>query len=95
MANQTKPGNGRIQFTLIDMIRALQGFRSPEGYAVIPNDIVEQIKDEIERLYGVEEAAIELYQFVGAAEYPAIPPLHHPAMRTLAMAAGLSKTGAT
>lgn len=55
-----KAGNGRTSFTLIDMIRALRGFRSPEGYVVIPNEIAEKIEAEIERLYEVEETAVSL-----------------------------------
>jgi len=47
--------NGRTTFSLIDMIRALRGFRSPEGYVVIPNEIAEKIESEIQRLYEVEE----------------------------------------
>lgn len=50
----------RIDFTLIDMIRALRGFRSPEGYVVIPNEIAEKIEAEITRLYEVEDTAVEL-----------------------------------
>ena len=55
-----KAGNGRTTFSLIDMIRALRGFRSPEGYVVIPNDVAEKIETEIERLYEVEETAVAL-----------------------------------
>lgn len=52
--------SNRVEFTLIDMIRALRGFRSPEGYVVIPNEIAEKIEVEITRLYEVEEMAISL-----------------------------------
>jgi len=49
-----------ISFSLTDMIRALRGFRSPEGYVVIPNEIADKIEAEIERLYAVEETAVAL-----------------------------------
>lgn len=55
--------NVRPQFTLTDMIRALQGFRSPEGYAVIPNDIVDRILAEVDRLYQVEDEARIIYEY--------------------------------
>ena len=55
--SKRQPSNGRTTFTLMDMIRALRGFRSPEGYVVIPNEIAEKIEDEIERLYDLEETA--------------------------------------
>lgn len=55
-----KTTSERVEFTLIDMIRALRGFRSPEGYVVIPNGIAEKIENEITRLYEVEEMAVAL-----------------------------------
>lgn len=51
---------GPVSFSLIDMIQALRGFRSPDGYVVIPNEIADKIENEIERLYAVEETAVAL-----------------------------------
>ena len=58
--NKNKTNNGRITFSLPEMIQALRGFRSPEGYVVIPNDVAEKIEQEIARLYELEETAVTL-----------------------------------
>lgn len=57
--SKNKP-NGRITFSLPEMIQALRGFRSPEGYVVIPNDVAAKIEQEITRLYEVEDTAVAL-----------------------------------
>ncbi|NJN53993.1 MAG: hypothetical protein HC804_04075 [Anaerolineae bacterium] len=57
----TYKADGRVQFTLPDLIRALRGFRSPEGYTVMPNDIADRVLEEIERLYEVEDTAVALF----------------------------------
>lgn len=72
--------NGRARFTLVDLIRALQGFGSPENYLVMPNDIAQQMLSEVERLYGVEQTARELLmQFSGATS----PSADHEAVTAL------------
>lgn len=58
--SKSKTNNGRITFSLPEMIQALRGFRSPEGYAVIPNDVAAKIEQEIARLYEVEDTAVAL-----------------------------------
>lgn len=58
--NKPKLITSPATFTLIDMIRALRGFRSPEGYVVIPNEIAEKIEAEITRLNEVEETTVAL-----------------------------------
>ena len=64
MSNNRSSTNGRTTFTLLEMIQALRGFRSPEGYVVIPNDVAQKIEDEIRRLYEVEETAVSLAEEV-------------------------------
>ena len=58
--NKPKPNNGPATFTLLEMMQALRGFRSPEGYVVIPNDVAQKFEDEIRRLYEVEDTAVAL-----------------------------------
>lgn len=65
MSKHKSSTNGRTTFTLLEMIQALRGFRSPEGYVVIPNDVAQKIEDEITRLYEVEETAVSLAEEIG------------------------------
>ena len=71
MSKHKSSTNGRTTFTLLEMIQALRGFRSPEGYVVIPNDVAQKIEDEITRLYEVEETAVSLAEEVGKGLHPA------------------------
>lgn len=77
--------NGRARFTLPDLIRALQGFGSPEGYIVIPNDIGNQVLAEIERLYGIEDTAVALLAEFGPDSSPSP---NHPAVLALSSLVG-------
>lgn len=50
----------RLQFDVLDLIRSVRGFERPDGYAVIPNDLMRKIEGELERLYAIEDTAVLL-----------------------------------
>lgn len=64
MAKEIEVLPSRLQFDVLDLLRAARGFDRPEGYAVIPQDILDQIEEEMERLYGIEQWAAELISLI-------------------------------
>ena len=56
---------GRVRFTILDILRAGRGIERTDGYVVLPQKLVDQVEEEIERLNEIERALEEVVQAYG------------------------------
>ena len=54
----------RLEFDVFELLRAAGGFDREDGYVVMPREIADQIKEELERLYSVQETAVLLREYL-------------------------------
>lgn len=52
----------RLQFDVLDLLRASKGIERPDGYSVIPQDIMAQVEEEMLRLYEIEHLSAKLLE---------------------------------
>lgn len=62
MVNGKTSTDGRKQYTAIDMLKQAAGLPTPEGWAVLTKEFANDLQDELERLYGIEEEALAFIQ---------------------------------
>lgn len=67
-----QPNTRRLRYSPLDMLDQAIGLPTPEGFAVITRQFARDLRNELERLYEVEEWV----QTMGAAVNPAddLPP---------------------
>lgn len=66
---KVKQTNGRLQFDVLDLMRASMGIEREGGYAIMSQDIAKQVEAEFERLYAVEDEITGLIGIVDMGSF--------------------------
>lgn len=62
-SNQTSCGR-QLSFDVFELLRAAGGFGRDDSHVVMPIEIADQIREELERLYSVQETAVLLREYL-------------------------------